>query len=144
MHSVRALWLGSSHTIHLGLTQAEEWPRAAQRLSLLSQVEAEREGSCWSQNREEGPWGWPVTCLKQLVLTSHRGTVYPTKLEVHYSHASRSYPLLGWIFYRHTVCENTQRSFTQATRRRMASAVFTLHGHFKFQYYLFSLTCSKS
>lgn len=31
VHSVRALWLASSHTIHSGLTQAEEWPCSAQR-----------------------------------------------------------------------------------------------------------------
>lgn len=52
--------------------------------SPLSQVEAETVGSCWSQSIEEGPGGglWPA--WGQLVLTSPRVTVYPTKPEAHY------------------------------------------------------------
>lgn len=61
MYSARALWLASSHSIHSGLTQAEEWPCSAQRQWCPFPAQPsgswEREGGCWFQSREEGPMG---------------------------------------------------------------------------------------
>lgn len=113
-YSVRALWLASSHPIHSGLTQAEEWPCSAQRQ--WCPVPAQPSGSwerAWLLVSEQGggaPWGKPVTCLGQLVLTSHRGTVYPTKPEAHCSLISATHtPCWDAFPEAHSLWEHTKK-----------------------------------